>query len=593
LEDRALPSTFTVTNIADNGAGSLRQAILSANSSGVSSTIQFAIPGSGLQVIKPSTALPTITVPVVIDGFTQPGSSPNTNGPGLDSNAVLTVDLNGAGAGKNTDGLVLAGGNSTVKGLMVTGFRFVGIDLQAHGGDVIAGDTITGNNEGNLTVESGVDGSTIGGTDPASRTQISGTDTTDGDISVQLNSNNNIVQNVVMDGMSVTGNQNTIGGTSAAARNVIAGPTLNTGLTISGSNNTVQGNFIGTDITGNQVAAENDLETGLSVTGSNNTIGGTVAGADNVISGNEDGLGLGGTGNTVQGNLIGLGASGGLLGNGGAGISISGPGTPQNNLIGGNTAAAANVVAGNFRGVIVGFGANANLIEGNLIGVLQDGLTPAGNTLQGVFVTFTAVNNTIGGTTAGTGNLIANTTVSSIKLAGNGDGVFVQAVAGDLPPTNNSILGNSIFGNARFGIELSPVSQTAPVLSSATSSTRGTSVKGSVHSTANTTLRLEFFVDPTLDSNGKGEGKQLLGALSVTTDGNGAARFTANFTTSVTVGQFVTATATAPGVNTSQFSSAVIVKAASTAPAAAFAFPGNLIGLLQPKARTVLESFSD
>jgi hypothetical protein len=81
LEDRTLLSTFTVINTADSGAGSLRQAILDANASGTAATIQFNIPGSGVHVISVAAALPTITVPVTINGFTQPGSQANTNGP--------------------------------------------------------------------------------------------------------------------------------------------------------------------------------------------------------------------------------------------------------------------------------------------------------------------------------------------------------------------------------------------------------------------------------------------------------------------------------------------------------------------------------
>src|SRR5215471_8180988 len=70
---------FVVTNVNDSGAGSLRQAILSANASaGVADTITFNIPGTGPFTITPLTALPTVTDPLVIDGYTQPGASANT-----------------------------------------------------------------------------------------------------------------------------------------------------------------------------------------------------------------------------------------------------------------------------------------------------------------------------------------------------------------------------------------------------------------------------------------------------------------------------------------------------------------------------------
>src|SRR5690348_7165053 len=87
-------ATFTVTTTADSGAGSLRQAILDANGNpGILNTIAFAIPGAGVQTIPVPTALPVITGFIVIDGYTQPGSSPNTD-PSAD-NAVILIELSG------------------------------------------------------------------------------------------------------------------------------------------------------------------------------------------------------------------------------------------------------------------------------------------------------------------------------------------------------------------------------------------------------------------------------------------------------------------------------------------------------------------
>src|SRR6267378_6088620 len=70
-------TTFTVTSVADSGPGTLRQAILDANANAGADTIVFNIPGSGVHTISPATALPTITDAVVIDGYTQPGTSGN------------------------------------------------------------------------------------------------------------------------------------------------------------------------------------------------------------------------------------------------------------------------------------------------------------------------------------------------------------------------------------------------------------------------------------------------------------------------------------------------------------------------------------
>src|SRR6266436_9118043 len=95
-------TTFTVTNTNDSGAGSLRQAILDANNNPGLDTIAFNIPGPGVRTISPTSALPTVTDPVIIDGYTQPGASPNTLASG--DNAVLKIVLDGTNAGPGANG---------------------------------------------------------------------------------------------------------------------------------------------------------------------------------------------------------------------------------------------------------------------------------------------------------------------------------------------------------------------------------------------------------------------------------------------------------------------------------------------------------
>src|SRR2546426_1625985 len=75
LEPTARAATFTVTNTANTGAGSLRQAIIDANNSPGVDTIQFNITGGGFQTIAPTSALTAIADPVILDGTTQPGYS--------------------------------------------------------------------------------------------------------------------------------------------------------------------------------------------------------------------------------------------------------------------------------------------------------------------------------------------------------------------------------------------------------------------------------------------------------------------------------------------------------------------------------------
>src|SRR5262245_35476930 len=92
LEGRIAPATFLVTNNTDSGAGSLRQAILDANANGGVDQIAFNLP-AGL-VISPLTPLPMINGSLIIDGYTQPGASVNTDP--FASNAVLKVQLDGS-----------------------------------------------------------------------------------------------------------------------------------------------------------------------------------------------------------------------------------------------------------------------------------------------------------------------------------------------------------------------------------------------------------------------------------------------------------------------------------------------------------------
>jgi hypothetical protein len=87
-------AVLTVTNTNDVGPGSLYDAILEANATPGADEIRFNIPGSGVRKIEVNRiGLPEITDPVTIDGYTQPGASPNTLGIG--NNAVILIQLDG------------------------------------------------------------------------------------------------------------------------------------------------------------------------------------------------------------------------------------------------------------------------------------------------------------------------------------------------------------------------------------------------------------------------------------------------------------------------------------------------------------------
>jgi CSLREA domain-containing protein len=220
----AAPSTFTVNSTADPGTGgcnatqcTLREAINAANANNNSTEkdlINFNISGTGVHTISPTSPLPLITEPVIINGYSQPGSSANTLAKG--TNAVLTIELEGTKAGSaTTDGLSIGAKGTVVKGLVINSFGASGIRLL--GGVDANGTKIEGN---------------FIGTDPAGTT---------------AQGNNS-------DGIALTGNSNVVvGGTLPSMRNLISDSRL-AGVVIfnfeTGTNNKVLGNLIGTNKNG-------------------------------------------------------------------------------------------------------------------------------------------------------------------------------------------------------------------------------------------------------------------------------------------------------------------------------------------------------
>jgi CSLREA domain-containing protein len=425
---QAAATTFIVnsTNDVDDGTCdathcSLREAINAANANSGTDTIAFNISGAGPHTIQPASALPTITDPVIIDGYTQPGASPNTNGPGLGLNTVLKIELDGTDAGAFIHGLDITAGSSTVRGLVINRFGIDshGISLHTNGGNVIEGNFIGTDVTGSVDLGNGQDGVNIGFAAP-----------------------NNI-----------------IGGTTSNARNLISGNT--NGVSISGSGatgNVVQGNLIGTDVTG--TVALGNLR-GIWVSSALNTIGGTTPGARNVISGNTGSsifsrgiriYGAAATGNKVQGNFIGTDVTGtGDLGNLIDGVAISNG--ANNNAIGGTATAAGNIIAFNGGdGVFVETG-TGNAILGNSIfsndglgiDLGSDGITPndagdgdaGANGLQNFPVVTSAVagSTTVEVTLNSTPNTIFRLELfsnSSCDASGNGEGAKFIGVSSDV-----------------------------------------------------------------------------------------------------------------------------------------------------------------
>ena len=77
---------------------------------------------------------------------------------------------------------------------------------------------------------------------------------------------------------------------------------------------------------------------------------------------------------------------------------------------------------------------------------------------------------------------------------------------------------------------------------------------GSLYSIPNTSFLLQFFASPTGDASGFGQGKTLIGGANVETNAAGNATFTLTLNNGTTPGAFVSATATDPSGNTSEFS---------------------------------------
>ena len=181
--------------------------------------------------------------------------------------------------------------------------------------------------------------------------------------------------------------------------------------------NLVQGNYIGTDTNGSLAIPNAGDGVTVSGAGGN-TIGGTDAGAGNLLSGNsQGGVGLNGAGadsNLVQGNFIGTDASGQVaLGNTLSGVTILGG---NSNLVGGTTTAARNIISANkLAGVYITTNSVGNLVQGNFIGVDATGANALGNATNGISIDSASLN-TVGGTTAGARNIISGNTNYGIEV---------------------------------------------------------------------------------------------------------------------------------------------------------------------------------
>jgi uncharacterized repeat protein (TIGR01451 family) len=399
-------------------------------------------------------------------------------------------------------------------------------------------------------------------------------------------------------GLSITADDCTV-------RGLVINRVFGDGIDISSSDNTIAGNYVGTDATGTM--AEQNVANGIVIKNLNqvaghNTIGGLTAVDRNIISGNynpvlpTDGE-LAATGvagieifyppnlvpvdpdmsNVVEGNYVGTDVTGTKSIPNGKGILLSG----SANTIGGSVPAARNIISGNIAAGIdflAGGGGNRNLIEGNYIGTDVTGTQSLGNGMPGIDLHLYH-GNTIGGLQPGAGNIIAhNGFTSGLPFAPAWPGIFV--ITGGDPQdlaNNNAILSNSIYGNALRGIafygpwfpnampdtpggpHVGPNNlQNYPVLTSAASGV-GTVVSGTLNSTPSQSFTIQLFSDPMADPSGYGQGQAYLGSTVATTDSSGNAAFTVNLPATVPAGQVISATSTDASGNTSEFALSIPV----------------------------------
>jgi len=451
LTCRSEAATFIVTNTNDSGTGSLRQAILNANTN-PGSTIAFAIPGLGAHTITPTSALPTVTAAVVLDATTQPGYA---------GSPIVTLDGSLAGLGVN--GLVISAGNSVVTGLVIRGFQaqFLvgggnGIVLMTGGGNTIRSNFIGTDRTGTQAAGNAGDGiqifgsssNVIGGSSLSSMNLISGNGN---GIRILGVSDANIVSNnrigTEVGGTASLGNFGdgavVVGGNAnLVTQNLISGNGGN-GVNISGGaiNTVVQGNRIGTNAAATAALANSD--NGVQISGASamgTQVGGdSTQGQGNVISGNGlNGVSIIGSasGSHIEGNRIGTDGAGLLvLPNAANGVIVS---SAAGNFVGKSPGLSsgpqfANVICGNgTNGVRIRTGASGNSVTGNQIG-LNANRIPAGNRGSGIQINDGATGNTVG---AGGGLLFA-----ANAIGGNvGDGILIT----DPATKSNVVLGNAI-----------------------------------------------------------------------------------------------------------------------------------------------------
>ena len=601
LEDRQLLSTISVNTTADDTTAastmSLREAIEVSNGTvavsslstqqqaqvsgavGSTNTIDFNIPTTdsgydattGVWTIALKSGLPTIsTNAAIIDGYTQPGAAENMKERG--DNAKLAIAISGTGAGTIV-GLTIGQSGSEVRGLDVENFGYAGILVTAAGNAQVSGCFIGTDPSGETAAPNATgliiqnSSNLIGGPNVDDRNVISGNagygilipDQSGNPLNIEPTGN--VIENSYIgtdatgttalgnaySGIYDSGSGNTYGSNQPNVGNVISGNKAG-GLKAGGSI-TIEGNFVGTDATG-EVALGNlggfpGIYTSQDIGGppvlstiiTNNVVSDNNSGGIEVDGGSQESQAT----CDIASNRIGTDANGTVaMGNGGVGLNVASVA---------NASIINNVISANHVGLQYSqFDtlAQNGVIAGNMIGTDVTGQVALGNTGPGIILE-NAQTNVIGAAgTKGSANVIAYN---------GGDGIDVEGGEQD------NLSGNSIFNNGGSGIKLTSQanhSAVPPALTFAAGAGSGT-LTITMNAAPNTAYIVEYFSNLTAPAPGHEQGQTFAGAVTITTDGSGQGTYSV-----IKPNSFYSAFATDPSGNTSAFVAATTAQALPT-----------------------------
>lgn len=443
-------ATYNVTNPGDTNAnGSLRWAINQANANAGADTITFSL--SSPHTIQPTGELPGVLGnSTTVDGYSQSGYT---------GTPLVCV----SGRTNLSYGFDVTATNCLIRGLLLTRFKNAAIRLRGEKHRVEGCYAMSNQYAGIEIYQS--PNNWVGGTNFATRNVCSSNGHYGIYVSEDNTTNNRFFGNYI--GTDPTGRRaqsnlhsgiyfytcsnNIVGGTNSWERNLVSGNHTGVDVYYTAGRITIQGNFIGTDVTGTNALPNASI--GVSIGGANNVVGGRGAAARNIISGNKYyGISLWydtATGNVIRGNYIGVDTTGvRRCANQNHGIQVAN--FANNNTIGGTAAGEGNVISGNGEnGILISQGAHHNTLYGNLIGLNAAGTEAISNRVWGVRIQ--GPSNTVGGLATGTRNVVSGN--GSAGIWADSTNACRTLIYGNYVGTD--ITGSNAVPNGAAGIDVS------------------------------------------------------------------------------------------------------------------------------------------